>query len=82
MAFAIGAGLVGETPDQIIAGFPGNLFLILIGVTMLFAISRENGTIDWLVHESTSEAGSPHAHAMARTGARHYHLHVQPNLLI
>jgi di/tricarboxylate transporter len=35
--------------DQIAAGFPGDLFVVLTGVTYLFAIARNNGTIDWLV---------------------------------
>jgi di/tricarboxylate transporter len=35
--------------DQIAAGFPGDLFVVLTGVTYLFAIARNNGTVDWLV---------------------------------
>jgi di/tricarboxylate transporter len=35
--------------DQIAAGFPGDLFVVLAGVTFLFAIAKNNGTIDWLV---------------------------------
>ena len=31
------------------AGFPGDLFVILVGVTLLFAIAKDNGTVDWLV---------------------------------
>ncbi len=31
-------------------GFPGNLFITLAGVTFLFAIAKNNGTVDWLVH--------------------------------
>ena len=36
--------------DQIVGGFPGDLFVVLAGVTYLFAIAKNNGTIDWLVH--------------------------------
>ena len=35
---------------HIFAGFPGDLFIILVGVTYLFAIANNNGTVDWLVH--------------------------------
>ena len=35
--------------DQIAGGFPGDLFVVLSGVTYLFAIARNNGTVDWLV---------------------------------
>ena len=36
--------------DQIVSGFPGDLFVVLAGVTYLFAIAKNNGTVDWLVH--------------------------------
>ena len=36
--------------DQIAGGFPGDLFVVLAGVTFLFAIAKNNGTVDWLVH--------------------------------
>jgi di/tricarboxylate transporter len=35
--------------DSIVSGFPGDLFIVLTGVTFLFAIARKNGTVDWLV---------------------------------
>jgi di/tricarboxylate transporter len=41
---------VGEKTDAVFAGFPGDLFIILVGVTYLFAIAKANGTVDWLVH--------------------------------
>lgn len=33
----------------IAGGFPGDLFVILAGVTFVFAITKNNGTIDWLI---------------------------------
>ena len=49
-AFIVGAYVAGqEVPDDVLAGFPADLFLILVGVTYLFAIARNNGTVDWLV---------------------------------
>jgi di/tricarboxylate transporter len=48
-AFLVGTLAVGmETPD-ILAAFPGDLFLTIVGVTYLFAIAQNNGTIDLLV---------------------------------
>src|ERR687897_2316661 len=48
-AFIVGAA-VGVEEDTVFAGFPGDLFIILVGVTYLFAIANNNGTVDWLVH--------------------------------
>jgi di/tricarboxylate transporter len=48
-AFLVGT-IVADMPSKdIIAGFPGGLFLTLVGITFLFAIAQNNGTIDWLV---------------------------------
>ncbi|MBL6457720.1 hypothetical protein JMJ55_20495 [Belnapia sp. T6] len=52
MAFLIGSFVVGMPADRIIAGFPGDLFVTLVGITYLFAIAQKNGTIDWLVHQA------------------------------
>jgi di/tricarboxylate transporter len=55
-AFIIGSivleGDPGDVADGIFAGFPGDLFVTLVGVTFLFAIARANGTVDWLVHQA------------------------------
>ena len=48
-AFLVGTLAAGMTTAEIIAGFPGGLFLTLVGITYLFAIAQTNGTIDWLV---------------------------------
>ncbi|MDA2811922.1 SLC13 family permease [Nocardiopsis sp. RSe5-2] len=48
-AFLVGTLAVGMTADEILAGFPGSLFLILVGVTYLFAIAQTNGTVDLLI---------------------------------
>ncbi|MEV4897969.1 SLC13 family permease [Nonomuraea sp. NPDC055795] len=48
-AFMVGAFVLGEGKDDIVAGFPGDLFVILVGVTYLFAMAKANGTVDWLV---------------------------------
>ncbi|MET9757783.1 SLC13 family permease [Streptomyces sp. NPDC006372] len=49
-AFGVGGLVAGLDADGIFAGFPGDLFVVLVGVTYLFAIARANGTTDWLVH--------------------------------
>ena len=48
-AFLVGTLAAGMATKDIIAGFPGSLFLTLVGITYLFAIAQNNGTIDWLV---------------------------------
>ncbi|AMO63088.1 dicarboxylate carrier MatC domain-containing protein [Mycolicibacterium phlei] len=47
--FVVGVGLADLSEKEIIAGFPAGLFVILVGVTYLFAIAKANGAIDWLV---------------------------------
>ena len=51
-AFGVGELVADFDTDKIFAGFPGDLFVVLVGVTYLFAIARANGTTDWLVHAS------------------------------
>ena len=48
-AFLLGTTVAGLATDDILAGFPGGLAVTLIGVTYLFAIAQNNGTIEWLV---------------------------------
>jgi di/tricarboxylate transporter len=55
-AFAVGTAL-GVSEDDIFAGFPGDLFVILVGVTYLFAIASNNGTVDWLVQAAVRAVG-------------------------
>ncbi len=55
-AFAVGTAL-GVSEDDIFAGFPGDLFVILVGITYLFAIATANGTVDWLVHAAVRAVG-------------------------
>lgn len=49
-AFIVGTTVVGESTDDIFSGFPGDLFVVLVGVTLLFGIAKSNGTVDWLVN--------------------------------
>ncbi|WP_145478299.1 SLC13 family permease [Stenotrophomonas rhizophila] len=50
LAFIIGGIFVGMEGKEVLGGFPGDLFLTLVGITYLFAIAQKNGTIDLLVH--------------------------------
>ncbi|TKG71152.1 SLC13 family permease [Prauserella endophytica] len=49
-AFLIGTFIYDESADDLFSGFPGDLFVVLVGVTLLFAIAKGNGTVDWLIH--------------------------------
>lgn len=48
-AFLIGTLAAGMNAKAIMGGFPADLFLTLVGITYLFALAQNNGTIDWLV---------------------------------
>jgi di/tricarboxylate transporter len=48
-AFLVGTLAAGMSAKAIMAGFPAELFLTLAGITYLFALAQNNGTIDWLV---------------------------------
>ncbi|WNV75354.1 SLC13 family permease [Geodermatophilus sp. DSM 44513] len=58
-AFVFGYFLFGseEYADLVFGFFPGSLFVILVGVTYLFAIAKNNGTVDWLVHAAVKASG-------------------------
>jgi di/tricarboxylate transporter len=49
-AFLVGVLIFGQSEDDLFSGFPGDLFVVLVGVTLLFAIAKANGTVDWLIH--------------------------------
>ncbi|EHR61595.1 SLC13 family permease [Saccharomonospora cyanea] len=56
-AFGVGTLVADMDADAIFAGFPGDLFVVLVGVTYLFAIAKANGTTDWLVQASIRLVG-------------------------
>lgn len=57
-AFLLGAVVLGMSTNDILANFPGGLFLTIVGVTYLFAIAQNNGTIDLLVRGAVRLVGS------------------------
>jgi di/tricarboxylate transporter len=56
-AFLVGTLAAGMTTKEVLAGFPGDIFVVLVGVTYLFAIARANGTIDWLITSAVRAVG-------------------------
>jgi di/tricarboxylate transporter len=49
-AFIVGNLIGGLGMEEVFGGFPASLFVILAGVTYLFAIAQNNGTIDLITH--------------------------------
>ncbi len=56
-AFVVGSLFVDMSAAQILTGFPGDLFVTLVGITYLFAIAESNGTVDLLVHYGVKVTG-------------------------
>ncbi|MEV5176643.1 SLC13 family permease [Streptomyces flaveolus] len=56
-SFLVGTGVAGMKTPEVLAGFPAELFVILFGVTYLFAIARNNGTVEWLVQAAVRLVG-------------------------
>jgi Na+/H+ antiporter NhaD/arsenite permease-like protein len=59
LAAALGLGVFvgGLSVKDVLAGFPADLFLTLLGVTYLFGIASRNGAIDWLVARAAGLLG-------------------------
>ncbi|MBD5829640.1 SLC13 family permease [Janibacter melonis] len=55
--FLVGTLLFDLSPDDLVAGWPTSLMLTLVGVTFLFGIARENGTVDRVVSSAVRAAG-------------------------
>jgi di/tricarboxylate transporter len=49
MTFLVGAISAGESVEDMCRGFPVDLFVLLTGVTYLFAIAEKNGTVERVV---------------------------------
>jgi di/tricarboxylate transporter len=49
-AFLVGTLAAEMTADDIFGVFPGDIFVVLVGITYLFALAQRNGTVDWLVN--------------------------------
>jgi di/tricarboxylate transporter len=49
-AWLVGVVIGGMSLNDLTAGFPAQLFLILVGVTLLFTQAQANGTLDRIAH--------------------------------
>lgn len=49
LTFLIGTIFVGEGVKEMYGGFPVDLLMLLVGVTYLFALAENNGTVSWIV---------------------------------
>ena len=52
LAWIVGVYIGGMKLDEVIGGFPVQLFLMLVGVTLLFAQAQLNGTLDRVAHRA------------------------------
>ena len=55
--FVVGLYVFKVKSSEVLDGFPASLFVILVGVTYLFALAKNNGTVDWIVHASVRAVG-------------------------
>ena len=55
--FLVGTLVAGESPDEVLAGFPPDLFVLLVGVTYLFGLAAVNGTLEWLIDRAIGLLG-------------------------
>ena len=60
MTFVVGT-FAGEAPRDMYAGFPVDLFVLLTGVTYLFGIAVQNGTVAWIVDTFVAAVGGRRA---------------------
>ena len=61
MTFLVGYFVVGEAPREMYSGFPVDLFVLLTGVTYLFAVATTNGTVAQVVAGSARLVGGRRA---------------------
>lgn len=56
-AFVTGVLFAGLSPKEVLAGFPGDLFVTLVGITYLFSLAQRNGAIDQIVRGAARLTG-------------------------
>jgi di/tricarboxylate transporter len=57
VALLTGTLLLDSSVNEIMAGFPGQMFILMVGITLLLAIAQHNGTADWIVQKIMALAG-------------------------
>lgn len=55
--FLVGTLVAGEDVDELLSGFPPDLFVLLVGVTYLFGLATVNGTLAWVVDRACGLLG-------------------------
>jgi di/tricarboxylate transporter len=55
--FFVGTLVANETVDELLAGFPPDLFVLLVGVTYLFGLAAVNGTLEWVIDRAVGLLG-------------------------
>lgn len=55
--YLIGTLFAGESNGELLAGFPAELFVLLVGVTYLFGIAMANGTMEWIIDQAVRHLG-------------------------
>ncbi|MEU6263151.1 SLC13 family permease [Saccharopolyspora shandongensis] len=56
-ASGVGLGLAHMPIDDIVAGFPVDILVLLVGVTYFFGIAHANGTIDRIIEAALARVG-------------------------
>lgn len=67
-AYAFGTLAIGLSGKEVTALLPSDLFLTLVGVTFLFSVAQQNGTVHWLA-TIISRLSSPRTVPIAVFGA-------------
>ena len=57
VAIFLGGLVLDLTPQEIVQGFPTQMFVLIVGVTLLLAVADKNGTVDWVVGSMLSLTG-------------------------
>jgi di/tricarboxylate transporter len=55
--FLVGTLVAHESVDDVLSGFPPDLFVLLVGVTYLFGLVTVNGTLSWLLDRACGLLG-------------------------
>lgn len=55
--FLVGTLVAHESVDDLLSGFPPDLFVLLVGVTYLFGLVTVNGTLAWLLDRACGLLG-------------------------
>lgn len=56
-AAGVGIWLAGMPMNEIVAGFPVSILVLLVGVTYFFAIAQANGTVDKIIERAVLRVG-------------------------